>query len=123
MLNDLLKSLTEENEKQMANIDRLTEDLSKQDELANELNEKKIELQNETSVLKARFNCIKKEVEMRKTYLAEIINKSIQNRPEDLRLKNINFLVEKISKLTSEINLRTNTEMLGLLSEKVYKFN
>jgi hypothetical protein len=121
MLNDLLKSLAEENEKQTVGLKRLYDELNKQEEIGNDLNEKKIELQGESAVLKARFNCIKKEVELKKNYLTEIMNKT-ESKQEIDRNQITLGLLDKIEEISAQINETLGGVLLDGLTKKCFRF-
>jgi hypothetical protein len=122
MLNDLLTGLTEENEKQQLGLKKISEDLIKQEEISDELNEKKFEIQTEAALLKARFNCIKKEVELKKNYLTEIMSK-LEVKPEDEKLSCIDELVDRICELSIDINTKLSYGLLETLTKNCFKFN
>jgi predicted RNase H-like nuclease (RuvC/YqgF family) len=120
MLNDLVRNLTEENEKQQILLKKLNEDLAKQDEITNDLNEKKIAFQIEASTLKAKFNCIKKEIDMKKNHLKGLINKTEETPTDESKSQKIGDLAEKASEITQEINSKLGYVLLNLVSMKNY---
>jgi hypothetical protein len=120
MLTSLVDEMGNQNLQQAGKIRRLLDELSSLEDANFELVEGRISLQMEVSVLKARLNYLKKDVEIKKHYVEEIVAKYEERDLNKVANSyDVDYLMAKVAMLTGCINGRLGEELLKNFSKNL----
>ena len=124
-MENIVKYLDDELTVSNVKISKLIEEFTKLDDISKELIDQKTSIINETLILKSKCNFLKKEIEIRKIYLEDIMKKQKSTNEDIKRVKNsyIHELTSAVENSINLINSMKNLDLVNFTEDIMYIYN
>jgi chromosome segregation ATPase len=124
-MEQIVKHLEDELKKSNTNLESLMDEYSKLEDTNRDLLLQKVNIIGETANFKAKTNFLKKEIEIRRSHLDEIM-KSHNTRISEVKQKKLNKIktcLSEINNLIAHINNRKDIKLEKISEELLYIIN